>query len=430
MENVYKDVFNLDELFIETIIGALNKYFANDKYDTSFIEVRRNGVVYRVSTDDLIAWLRTKHGIFYYPGMEAKYAKTERIPPFTERIMDKGALNSLKKLYKNVTGEEDQTSSHTLIASTISCNFSNKDRMISLLKEQNELLKDEIRNCNAELATKWTKTSLIDWLHQRARHKNVELDDAFLYSDDTQYNWTDIVDFLFDEIVKMREELISLETDLKKAKTEKEKFLAELKEVNEKRWKDLSDINKALGCGGMNGHVDDFATAVKARAECVFEEHKGYPKRRDKAIADYQALCEEYQDVKNNQRSDINKLIRDYCTKNDIIAPSPYLSDEACVEYLFLVVDLEREHRAAVGKQMVEDYKKDIMDHIRQEASLNGFNLPEKVDGEPLTIKRVFHDLLDLMRIRGEELRILKSKCNHLNEIVGELNALNDEIKE
>ena len=70
------------------------------------------------------------------------------------------------------------------------------------------------------------------------------------------------------------------------------------------------------------------------------------------------------------------------------------------------------------------------MDYIRKEASQNGYNLPEKVDGEPLTIERVFHDLLDLMRKRGEELRILNSKCDRLDEIVGELNTLNNEIKE
>lgn len=70
---------------------------------------------------------------------------------------------------------------------------------------------------------------------------------------------------------------------------------------------------------------------------------------------------------RNTERSDINKLIRDYCAKNDIIAPSPYFSDKACVEYLFSVVDLEREHRAAVGKQMVEDYKKDLLQFIYKE---------------------------------------------------------------
>ena len=96
MAVTYKDGFNLNDLSFETVIGALNKYFANDKHDTSFIEVRKTGAVYLFSADDLIAWLRTEHVIFYYPGMEAKHAKMERIPPLTERLMDEGALNSLK----------------------------------------------------------------------------------------------------------------------------------------------------------------------------------------------------------------------------------------------------------------------------------------------------------------------------------------------
>lgn len=279
------DVFN--SLSFLDVIDGLNKYFAEDgtrvRIPRSYVEIRSHNKVifYRFDAemylDKLIAWLRTEHGVFYYPGMEAKYAKTERIPPLTERLMDEGALNSLKKLYKRVTGKEPEVDSHTLIADGISHAVSVKEVQIEELKTHIDLLR-----------------------------------------------------------------------------------------------KDLWDSDK----------------------------------------------------------KDINKLISDYCNKNDIIAPSPDSSDKACVEYLFSVVDLERQHRAAVGKQMVDDYEKDIMDHIRQEASQNGYTLPEKVDGEPLTIERVFHELLELMRMREEELRILNSKCNRLNEIIEELNTLNNEIKE
>ena len=124
----------------EAVINGLNGYFAseprNDYIIVKMVSDNRNFALYEGEAwaDILISWLRTGHGVFYYPGMEAKYAKTERIPPLTERLMDKGALNSLKKLYKNVTGEEDKTDSPMLIASTISCNFSNKDKTISILK--------------------------------------------------------------------------------------------------------------------------------------------------------------------------------------------------------------------------------------------------------------------------------------------------------
>ena len=72
----------------------------------------------------------------------------------------------------------------------------------------------------------------------------------------------------------------------------------EIREVNDKRWKDLRDINKELGYDGMDGNVDDFAKAVKARAECA--------------------------KMASGEESDINKLIRDYCTKHDIAVLNTY----------------------------------------------------------------------------------------------------------
>ena len=94
--------------------------------------------------DKLIAWLRTEHGIFYYPGIKAKYAKTERIPPLTERLMDEGALNSLKKLHKRVTGEEPEVDSHTLIADGIS-------HQVSVYEVQIEELKTHISALQKDL---------------------------------------------------------------------------------------------------------------------------------------------------------------------------------------------------------------------------------------------------------------------------------------
>ena len=82
---------------------------------------------------------------------------------------------------------------------------------------------------------------------------------------------------------------------------------------------------------------------------------------------------------RNTKRSDINKLISDYCAKNDIIAPSPYFSDKACVEYLFSVVDLEREHRAAVGKQMVDDYKLNLKNYILTDIGLETKSVEELI---------------------------------------------------
>ena len=254
-----KEEFDLNDLLnkleFSDVINGLNEYFAVDetrvRIPRSYVEIKSPDIVvmqivlqpnnpvfqnrfYRFDAemylDKLVTWLRTEHGIFYYPGMEAKYAKMERIPPLTERLMDEGALNSLKKLYKRVTGKEPEVDSHTLIADGISHAVSVKEVQIEELQTHVNLLRENL----------WDKE--------------------------------------------------------------------------------------------LKTHIDSL--------------------------------------------------------------------------------------------------QKDIMDHIRQEASRNGYNLPEKVDGEPLTIERVFHDLLELMRKRGEELRILESKCNRLDEIVEELNTLNSEIKE
>lgn len=222
--------FTLNDLEFSDVINGLNKHFAEPEPRPGFVEVNvydGNAIFYRFDAemwlDKLIAWLRTEHGIFYYPGMEAKYAKTDKILPFTDRMRDEGAFNSLRRLHKIVTGVEAETDSPTLIASAIA------------------------------------------------------------------------------------NDVAVLRNDLKNALEAKESFF----------------------------------------------ESKGR-----------------------------------------------------------------------------HDYKRGLMDYIRQESVQNGYNLPEEVDGEPLTIERVFHDLLDLMRMRGDELRILESKCSRLNEIVEELNALNNEIKE
>lgn len=151
-----EEEFNLSVLFnslsFSDVIDGLNKYFAEDetrvRVPRSYVEIESPKVFYyrfdaEMYLDKLIAWLRTTHGIFYYPGMEAKYAKTEKIPPLTERLMDEGALNSLKKLHKRVTGEEPEVNSHTLIADGIAHQVSIYEAEIEELKEKYNFLQDE-----------------------------------------------------------------------------------------------------------------------------------------------------------------------------------------------------------------------------------------------------------------------------------------------
>lgn len=151
-----KEEFDLNDssFSFEDVIDGLNKYFAEDetrvRVPQSYVEITCHNKIlfYRFDAgmylDKLIAWLRTEHGIFYYPGMEAKYAKMERIPPLTERLMDEGALNSLKKLHKRVTGREPEVNSHTLIAAGIIHAVSVKDAQIEELKQKCDFLKDEV----------------------------------------------------------------------------------------------------------------------------------------------------------------------------------------------------------------------------------------------------------------------------------------------
>jgi hypothetical protein len=124
--------------------------------------------------------------------------------------------------------------------------------------------------------------------------------------------------------------------------------------------------------------ADDFAKAVNARDEYA------------------ESLA------RNTKRSDINKLISDYCAKNDIIGPSPYLSDKACVEYLFSVVDLERKHRASVGKQMVDDYKKgllrSIIDILRDNGDTETAEALESVKGDKDAVKRALNSIYGAKR--------------------------------
>lgn len=153
MASTEQEEFNLNDLSFEDVIDGLNKYFAEDetrvRVPRSFVGIKgfNNVIFYHFDAekylDKLIAWLRTEHGIFYYPGMEAKYAKTERIPPLTERLMDEGALNSLKKLHKRVTGEEPEVDSHTLIADGIAHRVSVYEAEVEELKEKYNFLQDE-----------------------------------------------------------------------------------------------------------------------------------------------------------------------------------------------------------------------------------------------------------------------------------------------
>lgn len=234
------------------------------------------------------------------------------------------------------------------------------------LSEENQKHKDSVFDLEK---TCYRESYISDRIHEICAEKGVELDDTFLYNDD--YTWEDLVGFLCEEIRKLKKEIGAKESgieDLKEHITlleaDLKKRAMEIKEVNDKRWKDLRDINKALGCDGMDGHVDDFAKAVKARAECT--------KR---------ALGEE---------SDINKLIRDYCTKHDIVAPSRYFSDKACVEYLFSIINSKQKDRSFT---ILQDLHRDIFK--KQPDGLSAEDIANKILDRVLETEDLLHKSVD-----------------------------------
>lgn len=398
----------------------------------------------------LIEWLREDHDIFYRPGMTLDQVEAARSAAkmcclrvhIKDEICKRGLwcgadedvpelVDTLFKGYDGCVKRADK----------------NRKDAVKLSEENGELRKE--LNDLKDTGIYCSKSYISDRIHEICTAKGVELDDTFLYDDD--YTWEDLVGFLCEEIRKLKiesgakesgiedlkEHITLLEMDLKKTKAEKEKFLIEvadreeeieslqnkdydvylehrryiiksimnnirqeasrngfelpeeidgepltiertfhdllellmkrtkeIREVNDKRWKDLRDIYKALGRDGVYSNVDDFAKAVKARAECT-----------------NRALGEE---------SDINKLIRDYCAKNDIIAPSRYFSDKACIEYLFSVIDLKQKDRAAI---ILQELYRDIFK--KQPDGLSAEDIANKILDKVLETEDLLHKSVD-----------------------------------
>lgn len=326
-------------------IEGLNGYFTSEPRN-DYITIRRQIDSYTFFlydpekwADILISWLRTEHGIFYYPGMEAKYVKAEkRIPPFTERMKNEGALRTLKKLHKIVTGEQasDKADSPTLIAAAIETDFA------VLRKDLNNALesKESFFETKGKLAY---RKELMDYIVNSEKKYDIRFSDLH---DDEEFRPERIFDDLLDKMAHNEHILKDLYRD-----------------ILHKQPDDLSNEDIATKILNKVFEMqDDFAKSVKARAEYV------------ESIS------------RNTEKSDINKLISDYCNKFDIIAPSTDSSDKACVEYLFSVVDLERKHRAAVGKQMVDNYEKDLLQFIYKEYSNRTHLSNETVTYDPPSV--------------------------------------------
>lgn len=317
------------------VIKGLNGYYEPDKCN-SYITIRRNdveGPAYLstpIYLSALIEWLREDHDIFYRPGMTLDQVEAARSAAkmcgLRAHIKDEickrglwcGADEDVPELVDTLFKAYDEEGERA---------DENRKEVVKLSKENREL-KEGV--CEY----------IMKYIRQEATRNGFELPDE--------------IDGEPLTIKRVFHDLLEL----------LRKRTSEIKEVNDKRWKDLRGINKALGYDGMNGHVDDFAKAVKARAECA-----------------KMALGEE---------SDVNALIRDYCTKNDIIAPSRYFSDKACVEYLFSVIDLKQKDRSFA---ILQDLYRDIFK--KQPNGLSAEDIANKILDRMLETEDLLHKSVD-----------------------------------
>ena len=128
----------------------------------------------------------------------------------------------------------------------------------------------------------------------------------------------------------------------------------------------LDQVEAARGAAkmcGLRAHIKDEISKrglwcgadedVPALVDTLFKAYDECRECLDRNRKDAVKLSEVNQELRKelNTLKDTgiycNKLIREYCTEHGIVAPSPYFSDKACVEYLFSVIKLDRKDRAA-----------------------------------------------------------------------------------
>lgn len=218
----------------------------------------------------------------------------------------------------------------------------------------------------------------------------------------------------------------------------------------DKNRKDASKLSEEISCvvkekesaiKKLKGRIAELESNFKAvcdeddifrtRALKAEEEVRKLKEQLDKAAADYQALSEENQKHKDSvfdlektcyRGSYISDRIHEICTAKGVELDDAFLyNDDYTWEDLvgFLCEEIRKLKKEAEGAHK-EIVCKDIMNYIRQEASRNGFILPEEIDGEPLTIKRVFHDLLELLRMKETRIRNAERETRK---------AVNDQLK-
>lgn len=499
------------------VIKGLNGYYGSDKCN-SYITVRRNdveGPAYLSSPiylSSLIEWLRVDYDIFYRPGLIFDQVEAARSAakmcclrahikdeiskrglfypgfPWCDKDADIPALvDTVFEAYDECSKARDRNRKDATKLSEVT----------QELRKELNTLKDTVSKVRIRLNKKFCALGyeedlekLVDialrgveardeTINRLTRPRHDECEDIMKYiRHEASRNGFDLPEKIDGEPLNIKRVFHDLLELLKKR-------TAEIREVNDKRWEDLRGIYKALGCNGAYSNVDDFAKAVKERAEYIESlsrnakqetrkavneqlkkdtdyvanvisdilealgvsksntahldifglktkalqraslikvEHERYREQLGKATADYKALSEENQKLKSSQKSDVNQLIRDCCTKHGVIAPSRYFSDEACIEYLLSLIEqkdrsfaiLQGLYRDIFKKQpdglSAEDIANNILDKVLETEALLHL---ESVDNYKLSLKDyILHDIKE----RGYRYNGLETKS--IEEIV------------
>lgn len=357
-----KDILLASVAYSEVIEG-LNRYFTSEPRN-NYISIwptvnAQDFVLYEPEAwaDILIEWLRKKHDIFYRPGL-----KLDQVEAARSAAKKEAKQECYKYLWDRL---------RVLSPDCDALKITDYEKLVDRIFYEMSLIAGNCKECQRKHSTE--KFDYI-WRTNKAEEEVKKLKEQLDKVEDAQKEAVckDIMNYIRHESSRngfeLPEEIDGEPLTIKRVFHDLLELMrkrgAEIKKVNDQRWKDLRDINKALGYDGMDGHVDDFAKAVKARAECV--------KR---------ALGEE---------SDINALIRDWCTKNDVIPPSRYFSDKACVEYLFSVIKLDQKDRSV---SILQDLYRDIFK--KQPDGLSAEDIANKILDKMLKTEDLLHKSVD-----------------------------------
>lgn len=332
----------------KSVIEGLNGYYESEP---------RNGVirVYRNDVDGpaylgvnwlsaLIEWLREDHDIFYYPGMNA--AKMCGLRATIQKLRKdlEDARNETRKAVNEQVKKDQLYTCEAFCDILEALGISKSDTVhldipglktkaiqrASVIKVEHDT---EIENLKADLkkAKMEKEKFLIEVADREDEIESLQKKGANLYLEHRRYIVNNIMNNIRQEASrngfklpeKVDGEPLTIERTFHdlleflrmKGTNKAEEELKKLKEQNQERDTEIKNLKE---------RIEELESDFKA----VCDEDDIFRTRALKAE-------EELKKLKTGQKSDINKLIRDYCAKNNIIAPSRYLSDEACVEYLF-----------------------------------------------------------------------------------------------